>query len=40
MTGHADFWNVWDQEKLEEEVALCLNLDLVCGISDGRSPRG
>ncbi len=32
-TGHADFWNVWDQEKLEEEVRLCLNRDLVCGIS-------
>ncbi len=38
-TGHADFWNVWDQDKLEEEVALCLNLDLVCGVSDGRSPK-
>jgi hypothetical protein len=36
LTGHADFWNVWDQDKLEEEVALCLNRDLVCGVSDGR----
>lgn len=37
LTAHADFWNVWDQAKLEEEVALCLNRDLVCGVSDGRS---
>lgn len=32
-TAHADFWNVWDQAKLEEEVGLCLNRDLVCGIT-------
>ncbi len=31
-TAHADFWNVWDQEKLEREVANCLNRDLVCGL--------
>lgn len=31
-TMHADFWNVWDQAKLEEEVALCLHRDLVCGL--------
>ncbi len=34
MTGHADFWNVWDQDKLEREVALCLNRDVVCGVTD------
>jgi hypothetical protein len=39
ITGHADFWNVWNQEKLEEEVALCLNRDLVCGVSDVGSSR-
>lgn len=39
LTGHADFWNVWDQQKLEEEVALCLNRNLVCGVSDGRTAR-
>lgn len=39
ITGHADFWNVWNQEKLEQEVALCLNRDLVCGVSDGGSLR-
>ena len=32
-TAHADFWNVWDQDKLEGEVADCLNRDLVCGVS-------
>ena len=31
-TAHADFWNVWDQDKLEGEVANCLNRDLVCGV--------
>jgi hypothetical protein len=35
-TGHADFWNVWDQATLEQEVRLCLNRDLVCGLSNGR----
>ncbi len=34
ITGHADFWNVWDQDKLEREVALCLNRDVVCGVTD------
>ena len=32
-TAHADFWNVWDQEALENEVRVCLNRDLVCGVS-------
>ncbi|MGI9645651.1 MAG: DUF1996 domain-containing protein, partial [Ilumatobacteraceae bacterium] len=32
-TAHADFWNVWVQDKLEDEVAMCINRDLVCGIS-------
>ena len=32
-TAHADFWNVWDQDKLEDEVALCINRDLVCGVT-------
>jgi hypothetical protein len=32
-TAHADFWNVWDQTKLEGEVANCLNRNLVCGVS-------
>jgi hypothetical protein len=33
-TAHADFWNVWDQHKLEQEVELCLNADRVCGVTD------
>ncbi|MEM8619047.1 MAG: DUF1996 domain-containing protein [Actinomycetota bacterium] len=33
LTGHADFWNVWDQDKLEREVTACLNRDVVCGVS-------
>ena len=36
MTGHADFINSWDQEKLEEEVALCIGRDIVCGVTSGR----
>jgi hypothetical protein len=32
-TAHADFWNVWDQDKLEGEVAMCINRDLVCGVT-------
>lgn len=32
-SGHADFWNAWDQEKLEREIASCLHRDLPCGIS-------
>lgn len=32
-TAHADFWNTWDQDKLEREVAVCLNRGLVCGLS-------
>ena len=32
-SAHADFWNTWDQDKLEREVSLCLNRDLVCGVS-------
>ena len=37
MTGHADFVNSWDQEKLEEEVALCIRRDVVCGVTSGRT---
>jgi hypothetical protein len=32
-TGHADFWNAWDQQKLVNEVARCIRRDLVCGVS-------
>jgi hypothetical protein len=33
LTGHADFWNVWNQAALEEEVKFCINRDLVCGVT-------
>jgi hypothetical protein len=33
VTAHADFWNVWDQDKLEQEVDLCINADRVCGVT-------
>jgi len=32
-SAHADFWNTWDQDKLEREVSSCINRDLVCGVS-------
>lgn len=32
-TGHADFWNAWDQAKLDNEVVRCIHRDLACGIS-------
>ena len=32
-SAHADLWNTWDQDKLEREVAVCLNRGLVCGLS-------
>ena len=30
-TAHGDFWNAWDQAKLERLVAQCLNLGFDCG---------
>lgn len=32
LTGHSDFWNAWDQTKLENEVEHCIQRDLVCGV--------
>jgi Domain of unknown function (DUF1996) len=34
-SAHADFWNTWDQDKLETEVELCLRRQQVCGVSRG-----
>lgn len=36
LTGHADFINSWDQDKLENEVELCIRRDIVCGVTSGR----
>jgi hypothetical protein len=33
LSGHADFWNAWDQDKLVNEVANCIRRDLPCSIS-------
>ncbi|MDO8389642.1 MAG: DUF1996 domain-containing protein [Actinomycetota bacterium] len=35
-TGHADFMNGWDQERLTREVELCLHREVVCGVASGR----
>jgi hypothetical protein len=32
-SGHADFWNTWDQDKLRTEIAVCIRRDLVCEVS-------
>ncbi|MEO6652730.1 MAG: DUF1996 domain-containing protein [Ilumatobacteraceae bacterium] len=32
-SGHADFWNTWDEVKLRREVERCITRDLVCGVS-------
>ena len=34
-SAHADFWNAWDQDKLETEVELCLRRQQVCAVSSG-----
>jgi hypothetical protein len=34
-TAHADFWNAWDQHKLENEVELCLRRQHVCDVVSG-----
>jgi hypothetical protein len=32
-SGHADFWNVWHQAKLQREVSHCIHRNLPCGVS-------
>jgi hypothetical protein len=34
-TGHADFWNTWQQAELAALVARCLNSSIDCGRIDG-----
>lgn len=36
ITGHADFMNGWDPDKLASEVELCLHREVVCGVTSGR----
>ncbi|WP_133868232.1 DUF1996 domain-containing protein [Ilumatobacter fluminis] len=33
LSGHADFWNAWHQDKLRNEVVNCIHRDLPCGVS-------
>jgi hypothetical protein len=33
LSGHADFWNAWQQDKLEREVSSCLHSNLPCKIT-------
>lgn len=32
LSGHADFWNTWNQTKLENEVTNCVHRDLPCRV--------
>mgnify|MGYP000950779894 CR=1 FL=1 len=36
-TAHADFFNSWDQQRLETEVRLCLHRGVVCSVASGRT---
>ena len=36
VTGHADFLNSWDQDKLILEVDSCLHREVVCGVSSDK----
>ncbi len=36
ITGHADFFNSWDQAKLVTEVKSCLHRQVVCGVSSDK----
>jgi hypothetical protein len=36
-TGHADFMNGWDQDKLAGEVKFCIHRLVVCGVASGRT---
>ena len=36
ITGHADFLNSWDQDKLVLEVDSCLHREVVCGVSSDK----
>lgn len=37
-TGHADFFNAWDQPTLQMLVANCLNANVHCGATGGGAP--
>ncbi len=37
LSGHADFVNAWDPDKLAGEVRLCLHRNVVCGVTSGKT---
>lgn len=37
ITGHADFFNAWDEDKLQTEVESCIRRGLTCGVASNRS---
>jgi hypothetical protein len=37
VTGHADFFNAWDEDKLRTEVESCIQRGLTCGVASNRS---
>lgn len=37
LTGHADFLDGWDPDKLAREIRLCLHRGVVCGVASGRT---
>ncbi|CAB4875222.1 unannotated protein [freshwater metagenome] len=36
LTGHADFFNAWVQDKLAGEIDACIHRKVVCGVTSGR----
>jgi Domain of unknown function (DUF1996) len=36
VSGHADFFNAWDEVKLASEISNCLHRQVVCGIASDR----
>ena len=39
LTGHADFWNAWDQDALDELVTTCLQAGIHCGFGTADDPQ-
>ncbi|HKY67850.1 MAG TPA: DUF1996 domain-containing protein [Acidimicrobiales bacterium] len=37
LTGHADFFNAWHEDKLRTEVESCIHRGLTCGVASNRS---
>jgi Domain of unknown function (DUF1996) len=38
LTGHADFFNAWDEDKLRTEITSCIHRGLTCGVASNRDP--